>query len=309
MVRGKLIRGILVKFKIQQEMVVELSDKLTGRYGNKGIVCLVEKDENMPKTPWGESIEMILNPIGVLGRMNIGQLYELYCGLISRDMAIKIGNAKTKSEVLLVFKTILPLLDNTKNKEYSKGIIASLTSLSDRQFLQLVDSIKTRGFVPIIIPPFKAPKPEQIKDALKLLGLKSGYKLLLPEFSTRTASEVPVGYMYMTKLEHIGALKLHARSTGPMTSKTMQPTAGKRQEGGQRLGELDTYSIISYNSTKLLSELMGPLSDDIASKNEMISEIITTGEARFKYTKSSPAKDLLAAYMIGLMLDQREMGE
>lgn len=308
-IRGKLIRGILVKFKIQQELVVELSDKLTGRYGNKGIVCLIEKDENMPKTPWGESVEIILNPIGVLGRMNIGQLYELYCGLISKDMAIKVSNAKSRQQILYLFKTVLTLLDNTKNKEYSSGVIAKLSSMSEKQFLELVNNIKNRGFVPIIIPPFKAPKPEQIKEVLKVLGLKTGYKLSLPEFNTYTTSEVPVGYLYMTKLEHIGALKLHSRATGPLTSKTMQPTAGKRREGGQRLGELDTYSILSYNSTKLLSELMGPLSDDIVSKNEMISEIITTGETSFKYTKSSPAKDLLAAYMIGLMLDQREMGD
>ena len=92
-----------------------------------------DEDENMPKTPWGESVEIILNPIGVLGRMNIGQLYELYCGLISKDMAIKVSNAKSRQQILYLFKTVLTLLDNTKNKEYSnivstkKYILAGVT--------------------------------------------------------------------------------------------------------------------------------------------------------------------------------------
>ena len=308
-VKGKLIKGILIKFRIEQELVVDLGDKLTGRYGNKGVICLIEKDENMPKTPWGESVEIILNPIGVIGRMNLGQLYELYCGLISKDMAIRISNAKTKQQIINVFKTVLPLIDNTKNQDYSKSVISGVSLLNDRQFLHMVDDIKNKGFVPLIIPPFKAPSPEQIKNALKALEKKPAYKLFLPEYNTWTKSGVPVGYMYMSKLEHIAGLKMHARSTGPMTSKTLQPTAGKRREGGQRLGELDTYSIISYNATKLLSELMGPLSDDMLSKNEMISEIITGGEASFKYTRGSLAKDLLACYFIALMLDKREMGD
>ena len=307
LVKGKAIKGILIKFKIQQELVVGVSDKLTGRYGNKGVICLVEKDENMPKTPWGETVEIILNPIGIIGRMNLGQLYELYCGLISRDMGERIRSATNKQQVVAVFKTVLPLLDNTKDKEYSNSVIKGVMSLNDKQFMEMVNQIRKSGFVPLIIPPFKAPKIDQIKKALVALGKKTGYRLFLPEFNTHTRAEVPVGYLYMTKLEHIGDLKIHSRSTGPVTQKTGQPTAGKRREGGQRIGEADTYSIISYNATKLLSELMGPLSDDTISKNEMVSEIITTGEAKFKYTRGSLAKDLLGAYFIGLMLDKREM--
>ena len=166
----------------------------------------------------------------------------------------------------------------------------------------MIEQIKKSGFAPIIVPPFQTPTYKNILAAMKILKLRQGYKLYLPDYNIKTNYEVPVGYMYMTKLEHMGEAKLHARSTGPVTSKTFQPTAGKRREGGQRLGEMDTYSFLSYNATLTLSELMGPLSDDRVTQNEMVSEIIQTGQVDFKPTKTSPAKELLNAYMVGLML-------
>jgi DNA-directed RNA polymerase subunit beta len=110
--------------------------------------------------------------------------------------------------------------------------------------------------------------------------------------------------MYFSALEHKSDAKIYGRSTGPVTSKTLQPTSGKKQEGGQRLGEADTYSLMSYNCPTLLSEMMGPLSDDITTKNEIISEIIQTGSASYRDTKISPAKDLLNSYFISLILEK-----
>ena len=133
----------------------------------------------------------------------------------------------------------------------------------------------------------------------------TGYKLFLPEYNTYTQSDVPVGYMYMYKLEHIGSLKIHSRSTGPVTGKTRQPTAGKRREGGQRMGELDTYSLISYNAPNLLAEFFGPLSDDTVTKNEIISDIIQGGSAQYREPKISPGKDLLNSYFNALLLEKR----
>jgi len=108
--------------------------------------------------------------------------------------------------------------------------------------------------------------------------------------------------MYILKLEHIAAEKLHARSTGPVTSKTFQPTAGKKRDGGQRMGELDTYSFISYNCPNLLAEFFGPLSDDHITKNEILSDIIQTGNAKYRTPKASPVRDLLNSYFISLMI-------
>lgn len=303
-VKGNTIKGILVRFKIEQELKIGLGDKLANRFGAKGIISLVEKNENMPRTPWGDYVDIIVNPVGIIGRSNIGQLYELYCGLISRDIGLRIINYKKKDQILNLMKNVYTILDSSKNKEFSKRLIANISSLSQKEFLYLVEQIRTSGYSPIIIPPFQAPKQDQIKQALLVLGLKPGYELFLQYYGTKTKSEVPVGYMYFSKLEHIASEKVYARSTGPVTGKTLQPTAGKRREGGQRLGEADTYSLISYNCPILLSEMLGPLSDDLATKNEIISEIIQTGSANYRDAKISPAKDLLNSYFISLILER-----
>jgi DNA-directed RNA polymerase beta subunit len=303
-VKGNLIQGILIRFKIEQELRINLGDKLANRYGAKGIISLVEPNEMMPRTPWGDYVDIVVNPVGIIGRSNIGQLYELYCGLISREIGQRIRNSKSKNQILTLMKSVYTILDASKNKEFSTRLIANIAALSEREFLILVNQIKTTGFSPIIIPPFQAPKQDQIKMALTILGLKPGYNLFLPYYGTKTKSEVPVGYMYFSALEHKADAKVYGRSTGPVTGKTLQPTSGKSREGGQRLGEADTYSLISYNCPTLLSELMGPLSDDLSTKNEIISEIIQTGSAKYRDSKISPAKDLLNSYFVSLILER-----
>jgi DNA-directed RNA polymerase beta subunit len=300
--RNVPIKGALVRFKIEQELTIGLGDKLCNRFGNKGIISLIEKEEFMPRTPWGERAEIILNPLGVVGRMNMGQIFELYCGLISREMANRIGKAKNKSEVVTIFSKVFPYLDSSKDKSYAKKMVNNIAKLSTAQFNKMVNQIRTSKSVPIIVPPFKAPHYSQIAQALKMLGLKTGYKMALPEFGVKTANEVPFGYIYISKLEHLGALKIHSRSTGPTTGKTGQPTAGKSRGGGQRMGEGDTWALLSYNCPTILSEFFGPMSDDVVSKKEMEAEIIQNGATSFKETRVSPTKDLLNSYFIALML-------
>jgi len=301
-IRGELIKGILIKFKIEQEIPVGIGDKLTNRHGAKGIVSLIEKDENMPRTTTGDQVDIILNPIGVVGRMNIGQLYELYTGLISKELGRQIIKLNNKPKVIALLNKTLPHLDMTKNKEFSKNLINKFRAMNNTKFKLFMKQVKDSGSMTILIPPFKAPAYKEILAALKSLGLKSGYNLKLPEYNTKTKSKVPVGYMYMLKLEHIAKDKLHVRSTGPVTSKTFQPTAGKKRDGGQRMGELDTYSFISYNCPNLLAEFFGPLSDDHKTKNEILSDIIQTGSAGYRAPKSSPVRDLLNSYFISLMI-------
>jgi DNA-directed RNA polymerase beta subunit len=311
-IKGKHIKGVLVTFKIQQEININIGDKMTGRHGNKGVICRIEKDEMMPKVPFGDklvSVDIMINPLGVINRMNPGQMFEMYCGLIAKDMAVRISKAKSKSEIVSIFKNILPLLDRTDKKEYSKSVIDGIQNMGERQFMSMVSKIKKDGFVPIIVPSFSTPTPGDIMNALKVCKLKTGYNLYLPKYNLYTKEKVAIGYSYFNKLEHIGDFKLHARSTGPMTAKTNQPTSGKKHSGGQRVGELDSYALLSYNAMYVLSELMGSMSDDVISKNEIISDIITQGSAQFRYPKVSPARDLLSAYFIQMMLAKREMGE
>jgi DNA-directed RNA polymerase beta subunit len=301
-IHGRKIDGVLIRFKIQQELNVNLGDKLCNRYGNKGIVSLIEKDNLMPRTPWGERLDFIINPLGILNRMNIGQLYEMYCGLISRKLADILKKNKNKRDFISIVKKVLPLLDNSKKQEYSTNFINNLQKLNDSQFSLLWEQINNKNMFPIIIPPFKAPNYKMIKNALNSLDLKTKYKLYLPEFNCYTNYEVPFGYMYIYKLEHMGDMKIHSRSTGPVTGKVLQPTAGKAREGGQRLGEQESLSFVSYGALLSLAEFFGPLSDDHVTKNEIISDIIQTGHAAYRFPKTNPAKDLLNAYFTSLMI-------
>ena len=300
-VKGETVKGALVRFRIEQELPVGLGDKLCNRYGNKGIISLVEKEDLMPRLPNGERVEVIVNPIGLIARMNMGQLYEMYCGLMAKELGTRVPSL-TKAKAIALIKQVYSHLDTTPNKKNTDELVKNLNRLSPVMYKKMIDQVKKTGFYPIIIPPFKAPSHNDIKKALAVLGLKSKYKLTLPKYNTKTQHEVPVGYMYISKLEHLGAEKIYARSTGPVTGKTSQPTAGKRREGGQRLGELDTYSFISYNCPSVLAEFLGPLSDDYITREEIMAEIVQKGNAGYKEPKISPARDLLNSYFISLML-------
>lgn len=303
--RGIPVKGVLIRFKIEQHLKTGVGDKLCNRHGHKGIIALVEKQELMPRTPWGETVDLIFNPLGILGRMNMGQMFEVYCGLISKGLAEIMLKAKTKAQVVKAVDLTMTALDSSNNKEYSKRLVKNIASLSTSKFNQMMTQIKNFGYIPIIVPPFKSPSHKHVAAALKTVNKEPAYHLYLPEYNVKTKHAVPVGYMYITKLEHIGEAKMHSRSTGPTVGKTLQPTGGKRREGGQRMGEGDTWAMLSYNCPLALAEFFGPLSDDVISKNEIITDIIQTGDAEYRTTKASPTKDLLNAYFVAMMLEEK----
>jgi DNA-directed RNA polymerase beta subunit len=301
-VKYESIKGILIKFKMEQELKVGLGDKLCNRYGNKGIISLVEKDELMPRLPNGDRVDIVLNPIGLIARMNMGQLYEMYCGMIARELGKRMPTLSRAKAIELV-SNVYGELDASKNRTTSSMLRGNLSRLSATNYQKLIDNVNKTGFYPIIIPPFQAPKAQQIQRAMKLVDVQPSYTLTLPYYNNvKTARPVPVGYQYIAKLEHMADSKIYGRSTGPVTGKTGQPTSGKRREGGQRMGELDTYSFISYNCPAVLAEFMGPLSDDFVTKEEILAEIVQTGRAKYREPKISPARDLLNAYFTSLML-------
>jgi len=305
-ISGRHISGALIVIKIKQTMKIEVGDKFCGRYGNKGVVSIIQDESMMPRTPWGEHVEMVINPLGIINRMNIGQVYELYCGLIAKTLGGKLVNLGTSKEKgLALIKSVITILDGTKNKMYSNNILSGVSKMSASRYSKMIEQVKfIKGF-PILIPPFKSPKLSAIQQCLKVLGLQTGYQLFLPEFSTNTNKKVPVGYMYITKLEHMANMKIHARSIGSYTSKTLQPPAGKAREGGQRMGEQESWSLLSSNAPTVLSEFFGPLSDDMKTKQEIISDIVTGGEAKFRQPKISPSRELLAAYFTGLGITEQ----
>lgn len=300
------IKGILIRFKITQKINIGVGDKLTNRHGAKGIVSLVEQDKYMPITPWGDKVEIIVNPVGIINRMNIGQLYELYCGLISKGLALFIIKNRTNKVVVVnMIKRVLGALDKTEKKTIVSSILANVASMGQNRFDLFVKEMETNPFFPIIVPPFKSPKIADIRAALGFLGFQSQYNVKLPEFGVKTLQPVSLGYMYVEKLEHIASLKLHARSTGAMTNKTLQPPAGKRRGGGQRVGEQDVYSLLSHNCYTTLQEVFGAMSDDIPAKKAEIANIMRTGQTNLERSKTSPTRELLNCYFTAMMLERK----
>jgi len=306
----KPFSGIRIVFKIERYDKCVTGDKITNNHGGKGVLTLIEKDENMPITPWGERVEVILNPIAIINRMNPSTLYELYIGLIGKFLAKQIVALGTKKNptALKLIKDVYQALDNTKDKKLSTNIIKSFQSLNDKQYADYVKAIEARNFlIPIFIPPFKAPTNKMIQNALKIVGAKDKYQLKLPLHGGRktenSSGGVAVGWLYYKKLEQQAGYKVSSRSIGKVSETTGQPTAGAKKGGGQRLGEFDTWAIAAHGAETLLKELMGPLSDDKKAKDEILYDIIQHGEAAYRDPGSGKTKDTLNVYMAGMMLD------
>ena len=299
--RGKPFIGVLVKFTIQQELRMIKGDKLNNRAFNKGVVAAIVPDDEMPRMPDGRKIEMLYSTLSVINRMNPGQLMELHTGLIAKELAI-IATTKSRIEFTTKYAAALSLLDNTDGFHYSKSSITKLKSMSDPMYRDMVAQIKSSGFVPLVFPPFKTPPRDNILKALRVLGLKTKYPLMLPTFNNKITDPISVGYLYVNKLEHMSDKKISARSTGSYATGTLAPTAGAKRGGGQKIGEGDLYSLLAWDVPVLLDELFGPQSSDHGVKNELISEIVQKGDTTFKVSRQNPVKEIFSQYMSAILL-------
>lgn len=300
-------KGCIVIFKIENKESAVLGDKITNNYGGKGVIAQIEKDENMPITPWGERVDLILNPLAIVNRMNPATVRELHTSLIAKLLAKKLvkNGVEKRSRSLELVSSVMSELDNTKDQQISKKIVNSIKGLSDKNYQAFLDDIEKKNyFFPIVVPPFKEPKNDNIKDALKKVGGKAAYELDLPEFEDKTKREVSIGYLYYKKLEQQSSTKMNSRSTGLMDQTTGQAVAGKSKEGGQKVGEHDSWAFISHNADKTLREFFGPLSDDPVTKNQIVSDIVQTGGASYRKPEKSQTRSVLKAYLKGMMLDE-----
>ena len=298
--------GVRIVFKIERLDECVIGDKMANSHGGKGVITLIEKTENMPITPWGEPIDVILNPIAILNRMNPGTLYELYTGLCAKFLAkqlVALGPKRTSKGMKLI-QDVYFALDNSKDKTLTKNIVRSFMSLSDKQYAEYMQQlIKSNYILPIIVPPFQEPKKEMILKAMDVVGAKNGYRLKLPEYGGTTKNDVAVGYLYYKKLEQQAEYKASSRSVGKYETKTAQPVAGAIRGGGQRFGEFDTWTLAAHGAETVLKEILGPLSDDKRTKDEMLSEIIQTGKTSYKEPRIGTTKSVLEAYIMAMMLD------
>ena len=265
-----LAPGVLkmVKVYLAVKRRVQPGDKMAGRHGNKGVISMIVPAEDMPYMDNGTPVDIVLNPLGVPSRMNVGQVLEAHLGWASKELGQKIGRMIDGNEKTTEIRKFL-------QEAYAvKGKADPLKGLRSEHILELANNL--RDGVPMATPVFDGASEDEIKEMLELAGLPQSGQTML--YDGRTGDpfdrEVTVGYMYMLKLNHLVDDKMHARSTGPYSLVTQQPLGGKAQFGGQRFGEMEVWALEAYGAAYTLQEMLTVKSDDVNGRTKMYKNIV-----------------------------------
>jgi DNA-directed RNA polymerase subunit beta len=268
----------MVKVFVAVKRKLQPGDKMAGRHGNKGVISKINPSEDMPYLEDGTPVDIVLNPLGVPSRMNVGQILETHLGWASHGLGLQIN--QLLSEINRTAKTgdFRKLFEKVYGEEQYKAEIAPL---SDEEVLELAGNL-SRG-VPMGTPVFDGAREEDIVDMLKLSGLDSTGQVTLIDGRTGEVFDrkVTVGYIYMLKLHHLVDDKIHARSIGPYSLVTQQPLGGKAQFGGQRFGEMEVWALEAYGSAYTLQEMLTVKSDDVSGRTK-VYEAIVRGDDNFE---------------------------
>ncbi len=271
---NSLNAGVLkeVKVYIAHKMKLQPGDKMAGRHGNKGIVSKVVPVEDMPHLADGTPVDIVLNPLGVPSRMNIGQILETHLGMAARTLGAQIGAVLDEVKAK---RAVTDDLRNIMGKVYGKETAEKLEKMTDTDVR--AQAALLRDGVPMATPTFDGATPEDIRSMLTLAGLPETGQFDLYDGMTgeKFARPVTVGVMYMLKLHHFVDEKIHARSTGNYSLVTQQPLSGKAHMGGQRLGEMEVWALEAHGAAHLLREMLTVKSDDITGRNKMYESIIS----------------------------------
>ncbi|NOR70234.1 MAG: DNA-directed RNA polymerase subunit beta [Methylomarinum sp.] len=265
-----LAPGVLkmVKVYLAVKKRIQPGDKMAGRHGNKGVISQIVPVEDMPYTADGNPVDILLNPLGVPSRMNVGQVLETHLGWAAKGLGIKIGKMlEAQSKV----QEIRGFLDKIYN---SSGRQEDLDSFSDKEIMGMAANLVAG--VPMATPVFDGATEAEIKNMLKLADLPEHGQIRLYDGLTGEPfeREVTVGYMYMLKLNHLVDDKMHARSNGPYSLVTQQPLGGKAQFGGQRFGEMEVWALEAYGAAYTLQEMLTVKSDDVNGRTKMYKNIV-----------------------------------
>ncbi len=265
----------MVKVFVAVKRKLQPGDKMAGRHGNKGVISRIIPSEDMPHTEDGTPVDIVLNPLGVPSRMNVGQILETHLGWACRGLGQQIGELLDEGKSSQTVRSKLKEIYGEKN--YKEDI----QSLDDDQVMELAHNL--RPGVPIATPVFDGAREPDIVEMLELAGLDRSGQVTL--FDGRTGEQfhrpVTVGYIYMLKLHHLVDDKIHARSIGPYSLVTQQPLGGKAQFGGQRFGEMEVWALEAYGAAYTLQEMLTVKSDDVSGRTK-VYEAIVRGDDTFE---------------------------
>ncbi|MEJ2032920.1 MAG: DNA-directed RNA polymerase subunit beta, partial [Deltaproteobacteria bacterium] len=257
----------MVKVYVATKRKLSVGDKMAGRHGNKGVVSRILPEEDMPYFEDGTPVDVVLNPLGVPSRMNVGQVLEVHLGLAARKLGEQLQGFVKKREVAGIRKKLQAI--------YSKEEYEAMTAgLTEDDLLAIADNL--REGVPIATPVFDGANEGEIRSLLVEAGLDEVGQATLYDGLTGEKFDnlVTVGAMYIMKLHHLVDDKIHARSTGPYSLVTQQPLGGKAQFGGQRLGEMEVWAMEAYGAAYTLKEFLTVKSDDVSGRTRMYERIV-----------------------------------
>jgi DNA-directed RNA polymerase subunit beta len=275
--KGKITQGDdlapgvlkMVKVYLAVKRRIQPGDKMAGRHGNKGVISMIVPTEDMPYMEDGTPVDIVLNPLGVPSRMNIGQVLETHLGWAAKGLGLRIGEMLEGKDAA---SNVRDYLDKIYNSDV-KGRV-DMGEFSDEEIMIMAENL--RAGVPMATPVFDGAEEKEIKHLLSLAGLPESGQCTLYDGRTGDPFERPVtvGYMYMLKLNHLVDDKMHARSTGPYSLVTQQPLGGKAQFGGQRFGEMEVWALEAYGAAYTLQEMLTVKSDDVSGRNQMYKNIV-----------------------------------
>ncbi|MEO1766400.1 DNA-directed RNA polymerase subunit beta [Thiobacter aerophilum] len=260
----------MVKVYLAVKRRLQPGDKMAGRHGNKGVISKIVPVEDMPYMEDGTPVDIVLNPLGVPSRMNVGQILETHLGWAAKGLGQQIAKMLEDAQNLTVAQ-LRKYLEKIYNRT---GRPEDLNALTDKEIVEL--AVNLRDGVPFASPVFDGATEEEIKDMLELAGLPRSGQVTLYDGRTGEPFERPVtvGYMHMLKLHHLVDDKMHARSTGPYSLVTQQPLGGKAQFGGQRFGEMEVWALEAYGAAYTLQEMLTVKSDDVNGRTKMYENIV-----------------------------------
>ncbi|MEQ3695417.1 MAG: DNA-directed RNA polymerase subunit beta [Pseudomonadales bacterium] len=266
-----LAPGVLkiVKVYLAVKRRIQPGDKMAGRHGNKGVISVIMPVEDMPFDEHGVPVDIVLNPLGVPSRMNVGQILETHLGLAAKGLGEKIDRMMKEQRKLAEIREFLMELYNTGGDQHT-----DISELTDEEVLHMLGNLKAG--VPMATRVFDGARESEIKELLRLADLPDSGQMTLFDGRTGNAFTRPVtvGYMYMLKLNHLVDDKMHARSTGSYSLVTQQPLGGKAQFGGQRFGEMEVWALEAYGAAYTLQEMLTVKSDDVNGRTKMYKNIV-----------------------------------
>lgn len=274
------INGIYVEmFGVYQRKICQ-GDKIANRHGNKGVISKIMPHESMPKLPDGRHVDICINPLGIISRMNIGQIFELHLSMSVNDLRKQMlemyKDGKSNDSLKTVLLDYIKLIDNTEGNWYLNQTTEMLKdTIIDEEFIKNIF---------VIQPPFESVTLEMLDEAMKYTGTDYDYKLYDPVLKNEIINKIAVGYIYFFKMVHIAENRLAARGIGSYSRKTLQPLGGRRNKGGQRAGEMEMACLIGHDAAINLDEFITTKSDCIDRKNRYIRSEIES-------TKFEPNKD------------------